>query len=216
MRRYYPCSLTFVRRRCPCSSTSTDHRPRPLTADIERGKPSVITGHRPRSPDPCATRRQFCVEQACHRPSSPNPPSAAPLSPGRTLHHESPDPPSDSISTHETDIIHGRADVMGCAAPRAGSAPRSPPMRRTSLLRGPPSDPWEGHRCKMRSTLCSDGSPSPVVTTGHDVNPLLLPCPTMSVASSGDPSPTAPLPPIPRVVTGCLECCCGARVWLQD
>jgi hypothetical protein len=140
-----------------------------------------------------------------------HPPSA-----GCTLHHESPDPPDDPISALKADIVHGRVDTMGRAASRAGFAPRSPPMRQTLLLRGLPSDPWEGHSRKTRSALRSDGSPSSTMTTDDDVDPPLLPRPTMSAAASGDPSPMARLPPIPRVVTECLECCYGAKVWLQD
>jgi hypothetical protein len=92
----------------------------------------------------------------------------------------------------------------------------SPPTRRTSLLEGLPSDPWEGHRHKTCNALRSDGSPSLAATTDGNVDPPLLPWPTMSAASNGDPSYMERVPPIPRVVIGCLECYCGARVWLQD
>jgi hypothetical protein len=105
---------------------------------------------------------------------------------------------------------------MGRSALRAGSALCSPPTKQMSLLEGSPSDPWEGHCRKTRNALHSDGSPSPAVTTDGDVDPLVLPRPTMSAVASGDPSPTVRLAPIPRVVTDCLEYCCGARVWLQD
>jgi hypothetical protein len=105
---------------------------------------------------------------------------------------------------------------MGCAVPRVGSVPHSPPTRRTSLLEGSPSDPWEGHRHKMCNALRSDGSPSLAATTDGNVDPPLLTWPMMSAASSGDPSYMERLPLISRVVIGCLECCCGARVWLQD
>jgi hypothetical protein len=105
---------------------------------------------------------------------------------------------------------------MGRATPRAGSTPCSPPTRQMSLLGWPPSDPWEGDRRKTCSALRSDGSPSLVATTDGDVDPPLFPRPTMSAATSGDPSHTARLPTIPSVVTGCLECYCGARFWLQD
>jgi hypothetical protein len=116
----------------------------------------------------------------------------------------------------EADVVHGRVDAMGRTTSRAGSVSHSPPTRRTSLLEGLPSDPWEGHRRKMRSALRSNGSPSPAATTDDDVDPPLLSRPTISVVASGDPSPTARLPHISRVVTDCLKCCCGARVWLQD
>jgi hypothetical protein len=175
-----------VCRRCPCSLTSTDRRPRPLVVDIERSRTSVITGYRPGSPDPCATRRRFCVEQACWRPSSLDP--LAPPSPGCTLHHESPDPPGDPISAPEANVIHGRADATRRAALRARSASCSPPTRRTTLLGGSPSNPWEGHHRKMCSALCSDGSPSPVATTDGDVDPPLLPRTTMTATASGDQS----------------------------
>jgi hypothetical protein len=47
------------------------------------------------------------------------------------------------------------------------------------------------------------------------VDSSLLPRPMMSVVASKDPLLTARLPHIPRFVTDWLECCCGARVWLQ-
>jgi hypothetical protein len=169
MRRRCPCSLTSVCRRCLCSSTSPDHQRRPLATDIERSRTSIIT---------------------CQRPSSPDPPGATPPLPGRTLHHESPDPSSDPISAPEADVIHGRVDAMRHATLRAGSVPRSPPMMWTSLLGGPPSNPWEGHRLKTRSALHYDGSSSSTATTDGDVNRPLHPRPTMSTMASRDPSHT--------------------------
>jgi hypothetical protein len=209
-------------RRPPCTATAHVHRhppivdhahsPPTLSRAVPPSSSAVDLGHQICA-DLCAAHRRFRVEQACRRPSSPDPPGATPPSPGRTLHH---DPPGDTISALEIDVIHGRADATGCATLRAGSAPHSESMRRTSLLGGPPYDPWEGHRRKTRNALRSNGSPSPTVTTDNDVDPPLLPCPTMSTAASGDPLPTARLPPILRVVTDCLECCYGARVWLQE
>jgi hypothetical protein len=141
-----------------------------LIADIERSRTSVITDRRPGSLDSCATLRRFHMEQACRRPSFPDPLGVAPPSSGHTLHHDSPDPPGDPISASEADVVHGRADAMGRSALRAGSASWSPPTRQTSLLGGSPSDPWEGHRRKTRSALRSDGSPSPATTTNIDVD----------------------------------------------
>jgi hypothetical protein len=167
---------------------------------------------------------RFHVEQTCRWPSSPDPPGAAPPSPGRTLHHESPDPSGDPISTLEADVDHGRADAMGRVALRVGSAPRSPPLRQTSLLGGPPSDPWEGRHHKTRSHVgCICIALSTLMDPLHrrwppdgNVDPPLLTRLMTSAAANGDPSPTAWVPPIPGVVTGCLEYCCDARVWLQD
>jgi hypothetical protein len=92
MRHHYPCSSTSVYRRCPCLPTSVDHRPRPLTIDIEQSMTSDITGHQPGSPDLCAAHHRFLMEQAYQRPS-PDPPNTVSPSPDRTLHHDSPDPP---------------------------------------------------------------------------------------------------------------------------
>jgi hypothetical protein len=93
------------------------------------------------------------VEQTYWRPSSPDPPGATHPLQCHTLLHESPDPSGDPISAPEADAIHGRADAPGRTTPRARSVPHSSPPRRTSLLGGPPSDPWEGHYRKTRSPV---------------------------------------------------------------
>jgi hypothetical protein len=142
----------------PPSNSTTDHRPCPLSANTERSSTSVtsvIIGPSAwvTRPDPCDVHRRYLTEQAYHRPSSPDALDEAPLPPGRTLCHESPDPPGDVISAPEAKVVHGRADAMGRTALWAKSAPRSPPLRQTSLLGRPPSDPWDGRHCKMHSPV---------------------------------------------------------------
>jgi hypothetical protein len=99
---------------------------------------------------------------------------------------------------------------------RVGFAPFSPPLRQTSLLGGPPPQDVQPRGLHPRCALYLDGPPSPAVTPDDDVDPPMLSRPTMSVVANGDPSPMARVPPVPRVVTDCLECYRGARVWLQD
>jgi hypothetical protein len=53
----------------------------------------------------------------------------------------------------------------------------------------------------LRRALHANGSPSPVEIPDGDIDPPLLPRPTTSAAVSGDPSPTAQVPPVPRVVS---------------
>jgi bacterioferritin-associated ferredoxin len=168
------------------------------------------------SPNSYAAHHKSYAEQNYWWPSSLDPPGAAPLSLGRTLHHESPNPSGDPISIPEADIVHGRAGITGRASSGAGSALRSPPPRRTSLLGGPP--PHDAQPCGLhpRRALHPDGSPSWAETPDSDVDPPLLPRPTMSAVANGDPSPTAQIPHVLGVVTDCLECYYCARVWLRD
>jgi hypothetical protein len=124
-----------------------------------------------------------------------------------------------------TSLSMGGADIMGRAAPRAGSAPRSPPLRQTSLLGWPPFDPWEGHRRKACSSMgCIYTALSALMNPLHWRWPLMAmlihPCSharqqAWRTAEIHCPRREYP-PPVPRVVTNCLECCCGTRVWLQD
>jgi hypothetical protein len=58
---------------------------------------------------------------------------------------------------------------------RAGSAARSPLLRRTSLLEGPPANPSEGRRCKTRSPVgCIHATLSVLMDPLHRRRPLTV------------------------------------------
>jgi hypothetical protein len=120
----------------PPSDSTADSRPCPLTDDTKWSRTSIIT-----DPSTWVTGSMSCALSISRRAGLsvtlfPDPLGAAPSSLGQTLHHESLDPLGDLISACEADVIHGKADAMGRATPRAGSVPRSPPLRRMSLLGG--------------------------------------------------------------------------------